>query len=96
MLDSSAEVYACEVQGEGSSCTYQSPPESARDELALFPAAAEAKEVGAMVVERKGLSSRVCCQGLRLNAGAGAASGWSRCDRGEPDASLQLGANEWT
>lgn len=29
-------------------CTYQSPPESARDELALFPAAAEAK-VGAIV-----------------------------------------------
>jgi hypothetical protein len=33
----------------GSCYTYQSPPESVRAVLALFPAAAEANEVGAIV-----------------------------------------------
>jgi hypothetical protein len=32
----------------GSGYTYQSPPESAREELAWFPAAADAKDAGAM------------------------------------------------
>ena len=36
------------IPGNKSGCTYQSPPESARAELALVPAAADAKDVGAM------------------------------------------------
>ena len=40
------------------SATHQSAPDSARDELELFPAAAEAKEAGAIVVV---LREKVCC-----------------------------------
>jgi hypothetical protein len=40
----------CKVQNEKNSSTYQSAPVSARAEPALLPAAAEANEVGAMVV----------------------------------------------
>jgi hypothetical protein len=37
-----------EYQAINGSCTYQSPPESARAELGLVPAAADAKDAGAM------------------------------------------------
>jgi hypothetical protein len=39
-----------EVQKQAKDATYQSPPESARAEFALLPAAAEAKEGGAIVL----------------------------------------------
>jgi hypothetical protein len=49
--------------------TYQSPPVSDRDELALLPAAAEAK-VGAIRSMEKRLSSRRCAVGAKEVLGA--------------------------
>jgi len=46
------------------SATHQSAPDSARDELELFPAAAEAKEAGAIVVV---LREKVLWGGLGLS-----------------------------
>lgn len=43
-------VWVCKVQIAGKRHTYHSALDSARAELALLPAAAEAKEVGAIVV----------------------------------------------
>lgn len=44
------ELWVCKVQIAGKRHTYHSALDSARAALALLPAAAEAKEVGAIVV----------------------------------------------
>ena len=44
----SAVMSVCEAHGKRNGCTHQSPPESGRAGFALFPAAAEAKEAGAI------------------------------------------------
>lgn len=76
------EKVCAETQSGVDRCTYQSPPASARDELALVPAAAEAKEVGAIVVRKVWL--RVASMGVRLatpDISSGRKVLWGGCDR---------------
>jgi hypothetical protein len=83
-------VYACRVQKSARSSTYQSALDSARVEPALLAAAAEAKEVGAIVVVLLWLWGRqVACEVLSIpkvlvrgcgnTIGTGAA-GWDDID----------------
>jgi hypothetical protein len=79
--------------------TYHSPLESVRAEPALLPAAAEAKEAGAIVVVEVAEGTMVC-RGLSFCGGGERQTDWGQLRRFEgdvkPEAVLGLtGGGEW-